>query len=157
MKKSFLVPFVACAVLALSSAISVQAAGGEKYSGLVESFGGGKIVVKTTSHSTGTWILDVNTKVVGNVAKYDWVTVELGKSGHAALVHFDERPTGESGVVKGIRNRILTIKSGSNFTDWNVTPETLGDTTVAVGDEIKVKIYRNHNLAEITIIKHGVK
>jgi hypothetical protein len=34
---------------------------------------------------------------------------------------------------------------------------TLGDTGVAIGDDIGVKVYSNHNLAYIHIIKHGVQ
>ena len=39
---------------------------------------------------------------------------------------------------------------------WNLVDSTLGDTAVSVGDEIGCRVYGNHNLAEITIIKHGV-
>ena len=40
---------------------------------------------------------------------------------------------------------------------WNKVETTLGDRDVAVGDEIGVKVYSNHNLAYVQIIKHGVK
>jgi len=126
------------------------------YYGVVESYGGGQVVVKTTKHSTGTWTVDASTKVEGSIEKYDWVFVELGQGGHVAVLRFEERPTGHAGVVKQINNHVLTVHSGNSMEHWNLVDSTLGDTAVAVGDEIGCRVYGNHNLAEITIIKHGV-
>jgi hypothetical protein len=127
------------------------------YYGVVESYGGGQVVVKTTKHSTGTWTVDSATKVEGSIAKYDWVFVDVSVSGHVAVLRFEQRPTGRAGVVKVIQNRVLTVHSGNSMEKWNVTDSTLGDTAVAVGDEIGCKVYSNRNLAEVTIIKHGVQ
>lgn len=44
---------------------------------------------------------------------------------------------------------------------WNLTETTLTEgisaSEVTLGDQIGVKLYKNHNLAEIRVIKRGVK
>ncbi len=159
MKRNHCASFFACVILALSVGASAFGASEGHYYGVVESFDNGQLVVRTTKHSTGNWIVDASTKVEGSIVKYDWVLVELGRGGHAAVLRFEERPTGHSGVVKGVRDHVLTVHSGSKMENWNVTDATLGDgaTRVEVGDEISVKVYRNHNLAELSILRHGVR
>lgn len=125
--------------------------------GVVESYGGGQLVVHTTKHSTGDWKVGPGTRIEGSIAKYDWVFVELGKGGHVALVRFEERPTGRAGIVKNVHERALTVHSGATMEHWNVTDATLGDTHLEIGDEVSVKVYANHNLAEIAVLKHGVR
>jgi hypothetical protein len=137
---------------------STLRAGESNYYGVVESFGGGEVVVKTTKDSTGHWKIGAATKVEGSIARFDWVLVELGKGGHVAVLRFEERPAGRAGVVKSVADNVLTVHSGANLEKWNLTETTLGEWAgVALGDEVRVKLYGNHNLAEIQIVKHGVK
>jgi len=157
MKRIKSVSILTVIVLSLFLPGSVFGAGETHYYGVVESYGGGQVVVRTTQHSTGTWSVDAGSKIEGSVAKYDWVFVEVAQSGHVAVLRFEERPTGHAGVVKSVNKRVLSVHSGNGVETWNVVETTLGDPAVAVGDEIACKVYRNHNLAEITIIKHGVK
>jgi len=127
------------------------------YYGIVESFGGGEVVVKTTQHSTGHWKIGPESRIEGSIARFDWVGVQLGRAGFVAVLRFEERPAGRAGVVHGIHGRVLTVRSGSDTETWNLTEETIGaGEGVAVGDEIGARLYRNHNLAEIHVIKHGV-
>jgi hypothetical protein len=153
-KRSSILAFT---ILSLFLTGTAFGAGDGHYYGVVESYGGGQVVVKTTQHSTGTWTVDSSTKVEGSVAKFDWVFVEVGQGGHVTVLKFEEHPTSRAGVVKSIKDRVLTVHSGNNMENWNVVDTTLGDTGVAVGDEIGCKVYSNHNLAEVTIIKHGVR
>jgi hypothetical protein len=78
-------------------------------------------------------------------------------SGHVTALQLEEHPTGHGGVVKAINGVVLTVHSGNSMESWNVVKTTLGDTGVAIGDDIGVKVYSNHNLAYIHIIKHGVQ
>jgi hypothetical protein len=129
--------------------------------GVVESFGGGRIVVRTTEKSTGHWKVDSATRVTGSVAHADWVFVEVERSGHVRVLRFEERPTPHSGVVKEVHGRVLSVHSGPNMETWNLTETTITEgisaSDVTVGDQIAVKLYRNHNLAEIRVIKRGVR
>ena len=124
MKRNHYASILAFVIASLILAGTAFGADDGHYYGVVESFGGGTVVVKTTKHSTGTWTVDSTTKVQGAVAKYDWVFVEV---------------------------------AGNSMEKWNLVETTLGDTGVAVGDEIGCKVYSNNNLAELTIIKHGVQ
>jgi hypothetical protein len=145
---------IACLLLAGAN----LRAGESTYYGVVESFGGGEVVVKTTKNSTGHWKIAAATTVAGSIARFDWVFVELGRGGHVAVLRFEERPTGHAGVVKAVAGNVLTVHSGTNLENWNLTETTIGEWAgVTVGDEIRVKVYGNHNLAEIQVIKHGVK
>jgi hypothetical protein len=138
---------------------ALPAAAVRRFYGVVESYGGGQIVMKTTQHSTGTWKVDRATQVTGAIREYDWVSVEVEKSGHVTSLQLEEHPTLHGGVVKAISGNgvVLTVHSGPNMESWNKVETTLGDRDVAVGDEIGVKVYSNHNLAYVQIIKHGVK
>ncbi len=131
------------------------------YYGVVESYGGGMIVVKTIQKSTGHWKVDSATRVTGSIAHADWVFVEVEKSGHVRVLRFEERPTPHSGVVKEVHGKVLSVHSGQNIEKWNLTETTItsgiSDSDVTVGDQISVKLYKNHNLAEIRLIKRGVK
>jgi hypothetical protein len=137
---------------------SVLRAAEGHYYGVVESFGGGEVVVKTTKHSTGHWKVDSSTRIDGSIARYDWIFVEMGRGGTAAVLKFEERPTTHVGVVKIIDGVVLSVHSGASIERWNVVETTLGDAAgVAVGDEVSVKVYGNHNLAEVRVLKHGIK
>jgi len=157
MKRNHYASILAFVIASLILAGTAFGADDGHYYGVVESFGGGTVVVKTTKHSTGTWTVDSTTKVEGAVAKYDWVFVEVAQSGHVTLLKFEQRPAGRAGVVKDVKGRVLTVHSGNSMEKWNLVETTLGDTGVAVGDEIGCKVYSNNNLAELTIIKHGVQ
>jgi aspartate 1-decarboxylase len=56
---------------------------------------------------------------------------------------------------------VLSVHSGSKVENWNLMETTLLNGVAAadlqVGDEIGVKLYKNHNLAELRVIKSGVK
>ncbi|HET6440503.1 MAG TPA: hypothetical protein VFG59_20755 [Anaeromyxobacter sp.] len=148
---------IASAVFALLASGSVRAE--EGYYGLVESYGDGLLVVRTTQHSVGHWRVDGTTRVTGSVAPLNWVFVEVERSGHVRLLRSEERPTTHVGVVKAVRGPVLTVRSGNSTENWNVTQETIlpGPSDFAVGDEVAVHVYRNHNLAEVRILKRGVK
>jgi len=152
--------FLAAGILSLSLAASVARAEGLFY-GRVESYGGGELVVKTTKHSTGHWTVTPETRVTGSIRRGDWVAVELGAGGHIKDLRLEEHPAGRAGVIKKIQGKVLTVHSGPNMETWNLTDETLMDgvaaSDLAVGDEIGAKLYKNHNLAEIRLVKKGVK
>jgi len=43
------------------------------YYGVVESYGNGEAVIRTTAHSRGTWQIDAATRIAGGIAPGDWV------------------------------------------------------------------------------------
>jgi len=133
----------------------------ETFYGTVESYGGGTIVVHTTKHSVGTWKTDGTTKITGAIEALDWVFVDVETSGHVRTLRMEEKPTQHSGVVKEVKGKVLAVHSGPNMENWNLTETTIMNgiaaADVAVGDEIGVRLYKNHNLAEVKLIKHGVK
>ena len=157
MKKITPTSLFAFSILSLFVMGSALPAAANQYNGVVESFGGGQVVVKTTQGSTGTWKVDHATQVTGAIREYDWVSVEVENSGHVTALQLEEHPAGHGGVVKAINGVVLTVHSGNSMESWNVVKTTLGDTGVAIGDDIGVKVYSNHNLAYIHIIKHGVQ
>jgi hypothetical protein len=71
-----------------------------------------------------------------------------------------EKPAGRSGVVKEVKGEVLLVRSGSGQETWNVTPETMLSGIergqFQKGDEVSAKLYKNHNLAEIALLKRGV-
>lgn len=133
----------------------------DHFYGTVEGFGGGNIIVKTTKHSTGHWTIDAATEKTGSIEVGDWVFVEVETSGHLKVLRFEERPTPHAGVIQKIHKNVLSVHSGSDIVNWNLTETTiLNGVTRAdlnVGDEIGVKLYKNHNLAELRVVKSGVK
>jgi hypothetical protein len=56
---------------------------------------------------------------------------------------------------------VLSVHSGSDIENWNLKQTTIlngvSRADLQVGDEIGVKLYKNHNLAELRVIKSGVK
>ena len=158
--KSRSVAVFAAAALSFFLVQSAARADGEYY-GTVESFDGGAVVIKTTKHSTGHWKVDDTTKVNQPVREADWVFVKVETSGHVTDLRFEERPTPHSGVIEKIHDNVLTVHSGPNIEHWNLMETTILDgvarADLAVGDEIGVKLYKNHNLAKIRVIKSGVK
>jgi len=133
----------------------------EQCYGTVESYGGGTVVIRTTKHSTGHWKVNATTKVIGSIEPGDWVAADVEASGHVKSLRFEERPTAHGGVVKKVNGRVLSVKSGANIENWNLTETTImsgvSEAEVTVGDELGVKLYKNHNLAEVRLIKRGVK
>jgi hypothetical protein len=160
MKKMTPTSLFAFSILSLCVMGSALSAAETLYYGNVESYGGGQIVVKTTQHSTGTWKVDSATTVTGSVHKWNWVSAMVETSGHVQVLKVEESPTGHSGIVKAINGVVLSVMSGNAMENWNRVETTLGDgcspSDVAVGDVIGVELYKNHNLAAIRIIKHGV-
>jgi len=147
---------VGCAALA----ISLAAFADDGYYGTVESFDGSQLVMKTTKHSTGHWKVDGATRLAGSVQAGDWVYAFVATSGHVNTLRYEERPTPHAGVIQNIHNQVLTVHSGPNIETWNLKETTLFDGVTAsglqVGDEIGVKLYKNHNLATLRVIKTGV-
>jgi hypothetical protein len=133
----------------------------ENFYGTVESFGGGTVVLKTTKHSTGHWTIDATTKRTSSIEAGDWVFVEVETSGHLKTLRFEERPTPHAGVIQKIHDQVLSVHSGSDIENWNLKQTTIlngvSRADLQVGDEIGVKLYKNHNLAELRVIKSGVK
>jgi len=154
--KRLFVPIACAAFLAAAAGVFADVTG----YGLVESFGGGKIVVRL-EHSTGTWTVDQATKITGGVGVADWVYVSVETSGHVRSVKVEEVPTSHAGVVKEVNGVVLLVRSGNGQESWNVTPLTMMDGIdrgqLQPGDEISVRLYRNHNLAVLKLIKRGVK
>jgi hypothetical protein len=154
--KRHLVFMLSAAMLFLSLAAYAEVKG----YGLVESFGDGAIVVRL-ENSTGHWAVDKATKITGAVAVADWVYVDVETSGHVKTLKVEEVPAGRSGVVKEVKGEVLVVRSGSGEQTWNVTPLTMlsgiDRGQFQPGDEIGAKLYKNHNLASVTLIKRGVK
>ena len=148
----------ASAVVILTASVVYGQAKG--YYGVVQSYGDGAIVI-VMANSTGHWAVDSKTHITGAIAVADWVYADVATSGHVNVLKFEERPAGRSGVVKEVRGIVLLVRSGNGQETWNVTPETMltgiERGQFQPGDEISAKLYKNHNLAEVTLIKRGVK
>ena len=130
------------------------------YYGVVESYGNGEVVIRTTAHSRGTWQIDGATRIAGGIAPGDWVFAEVLTSGHVTTLRFEERPTGHSGVITKINGDVLLVRSGNGTEQWNVV-DTTGLSGVERGglrrgDQIGVKLYKNRNLAELKLINRDV-
>ena len=153
---SLLVP-----LLALALAGSASSAPPGHYYGVVESFGGGEVVLRTTQHSTGHWRVDGSTRVTGAVMAWDWAFVEVEPSGHVKVLRSEEHATPRSGVVKEVHGNVLTDHSGNAMERWNLVETTLasgvepGD--LHPGDAVGVKVFKNHNLAEVRLVKRGAQ
>ena len=130
------------------------------YYGRVESFDGSHLVLKTTQHSTGNWTIDPKTHCEGSVQAGDWVFADVETSGHVKILRFEERPTAHVGVIQKIHDRVLTVHSGPNIENWNLKETTLLDGVAQAdlrpGDEIAVKLYKNHNIATLKVVRSGV-
>jgi hypothetical protein len=137
---------------------SIAYADTKGYYGVVEAYGGGKVVIRTKEKSVGTWTVDTKTKVTGKVQVDDWVYADVETSGHVVKLKSEEHATGHAGVVKSVKGNVLTVESANTSVTWNMTPETafrgVERDAIKAGDNISTKIYKNHNLAEITFIKH---
>jgi hypothetical protein len=149
-------------VLSFCLLASVAAAEGQ-YSGTVESFGDGVLVVKTTKGGTGHWKVVPTTQISGSKSfrAGDWVSLEVEKSGHLISLTFEERPSARAGVIKKIQGKVLSVRSGNDVEDWNIMQTTLlsglSVKDLTVGDAIGAKLYKNHNLAELHVTKSGAK
>jgi hypothetical protein len=151
--------YVCFAVAGLAGTLAAQAAEGSYY-GTVEGFDGNQVVIKTTKHSTGHWKMDAATHQEGSFQTGDWVFAEIEASGHVRVLRFEERPTTHAGVIQKIHNQVLTVHSGPNLETWNLKETTLLEGVAAadlqVGDELGAKLYKNHNLATLRVIKTSV-
>jgi hypothetical protein len=131
-----------------------------KFYGTVESIDDSSVVVKTTKHSTDHGKIDADTKTIGSIKVGDWVFLEVKSSGHVKTLKLEERPAGRAGVIKEIHGIVLTVHSANRIEKWNLVETTLLDDVargdLSPGDEIGAKLYKNHNLAELRVIKHGV-
>ena len=155
-------PFAAVLAITWLLLLSPSAARADgDYYGTVLSYADGTLVVKTTKHSTGHWKVDAATRVNRAVREGDWVFVRVETSGHITELQFEERPAPRSGVIKEIHDNVLTVRSGNGAEEWNLTETTIltdvARSDLAVGDNVGAKLYKNHNLAEIRVIKSGAK
>lgn len=141
-------------------ALSASAYADDSYYGTVEGFDGSELSVRTTKHSTGHWKIDDRTVREGSVRAGDWVYVNVATSGRIKIVRMEERPAERAGVIQKIDKQVLTVHSGPNYETWNLKETTLCDGVSAAdlhpGDEIGVKLYKNHNIATLRVIKTGV-
>ena len=141
----------------LIAATSIAAADTKGYYGVVESYGDGKVVIRTKEKSVGTWTVDAKTKVEGKVEADDWVHADVEPSGHITKLVSEEHATAYAGVIEGVKGNVLTVKSANESRSWNLTPETAvrgaERGALKAGDNIKAKVYKNHNLAEVMFVK----
>lgn len=132
----------------------------EPHYGTVESFDGSQIVIKTLKHSTGHWKVDGHTKREGSIETADWVFADVTTSGHVTTLRLEDRPTPHAGVIEKIHDHVLTVHSGSKTETWNVNEAALLDNVTEAdlqpGEEIGVKMYKNHNLATLRVVKAAV-
>jgi hypothetical protein len=149
---------IAIVAVALLSAMAVYAQA-KGYYGVVQSYGEGSIVI-VMAHSTGHWTVDSSTRITGAIAVADWVYADVATSVHVIALRMEERPAGRAGVVKEVRGEVLVVRSGNGQETWNVTPETMLNGIergqFQPGDAVTAKLYKNHNLAELTLTKRGV-
>ena len=129
--------------------------------GILQSFGNGQVVIRLADQSTGNWTIDKSTRVTGGLQATAWVYVDVEPSGHVKALRVEEVAAQRGGVVKQVKGIVLVVKSGSGEETWNVTPITILQGIDAgrfqPGDEIAARLYKNHNLAEVRLIKRGVK
>ena len=127
--------------------------------GTVESFAGNEIVVRTTQNSIGRWKIDSKTRREGSFSVGDWVFAEVGAADRLKTLRFEERPIARTGTIQKISDRTLTVRTELIVETWNLKETTLTDGVSAsdlkAGDEIAAKLYRNHNLATIRLLKRG--
>lgn len=130
------------------------------YYGVVASYGNGEIVIRTTAHSVGHWKVDRSTHVTGGIEAGDWVFAEVEPSGHVTTLRFEERPAPRAGTIASVNGAALSVRSGSGAEEWNVveTTEVIGIARDQLrrGDNISVKLYKNHNMAELRLIRRDV-
>lgn len=153
--------FHICLALALLGNLAAARAENGFY-GTVESINGDQLVIKTTKHSTGHWKLDNAAQQESSAVQTgDWIFVDVEDTGHIKGLRFEERPTPHAGVIQNIHGQVLTVHSGPNIEKWNLKETTLLDGVAAgdlqPGDEIGVKLYKNHNLATLKVVKAGAK
>ena len=129
--------------------------------GILQSFGNGQLFIRLSDQSTGNWTYDKNTHITGGMQATDWVYVDVEPSGHVKTLRVEEVAAQRGGVVKQVKGNVLMVKSGSAEENWNVTPITILQGIEAgqfqPGDEIAARLYKNHNLAEVRLIKRGMK
>jgi hypothetical protein len=150
-----LLAFLAVLVLGAASA------GAKHFYGTVESFKDGALVVRTTDRSTDHSRVDGSTLVSGKIERFDWVSIEIETSGHARSVKVEEHATSHVGVIKEIKGDVLYVRSGNDTLNWNLKETTIltdiSRDDLKPGDEIGAKLYKNRNMAEVRLIKSGVK
>ena len=122
-------------------------------------------IVVNLKDSTYVCTVDESTKVTGAVVVVvaDWVYVDVDASGHLKTLRVEEIPKPRAGVVKEIRGNgdTLIVRSGIQDETWGVTPFTIlvgiDRGQIRPGDDIGVKILLNNKIAQLMLIKRGVK
>lgn len=116
---------------------------------------GSVVYLTSMSYQQDLFSLDVQTVPTGTGSGFIW-----DAEGHIATLRFEERPTPHAGIIQKIHNQVLIVQSGPNIETWNLKETTLLDgvtqSDLKAGDEIGVKLYKNHNLATLRVVKTGV-
>jgi hypothetical protein len=150
----------AFAAVAIVLTTASESSADRGYYAVVAYYAGGTIEIRTTAHSVGHWRVDGATRIVGGIAQGDWVFADVEPSGHVHFLRFEERPTVRSGVVVEVQGAALFVRSGTGAEEWNVVETTaligIAPGQFRRGDHIGVKLYRNHNLAELQLIQRDV-
>ena len=137
--------------------VSRPAAADEATYGVVTYFDGHRAGVRTATFE-GHWQVDGATTITGPVQVNDWVYVNVASSGHIRVLRSEEHATQMTGVVRGVNGNVLVFASGNATQSWNIAPTTGFAGTVrgqvAIGDELRLAVYRNHNIASLTFIRH---
>ncbi|MDR3415102.1 MAG: hypothetical protein P4L83_02855 [Nevskia sp.] len=133
---------------------------GQAYYGVVDSYADGSVTIRTTGHSTGHWQVDRASHLNGGPSPGDWVYADVDGSGHVDTLRIEEHPIGHTGVVWQVHGGTLTVRSGNGLETWNMVETTtvsgVDRSLFAVGDEVALRGYSNHNLADVRLIKRGV-
>ena len=149
------------AVLLVLCAFAGAARADDHFYGTVESINKNSVVVKTTKHSTDHAKIDASSNLTGHIVAGDWVYLEVETSGHVLVLRLEEHPAPRAGIIKEIKGEELFVRSGNDTENWNLKETTLlngiSRSDLKVGDEIGAKVYKNHNLAEVRLIKSGGK
>ena len=157
MKRHNVAAAAVAAALLLPAAARVVA--GQGYYGVVDSYSGDQVTIRTDATSFGHWLVDQSTHLDGAPVPGDWVYADVDAAGHVSTLHILEHPVGYSGVVRSIRNTTLVVQSGQRTYQWNLAETTslqgVDPAKLAPGDEVAVKVYRNHNLAELRLVKQA--
>ena len=150
--------FAAVAMVFVMLPASPTAADDSKgYYGVVEAYGGGEIVIRTTANSVGHWKIDDKTVVRGEVRVSDWVGAQVELSGRVRFLSFQDRPAPRSGIIQAVDGSALTVRSGTGAEKWFLVATTgyhgVERGRLRAGDEIGALLYKSRNLAEVTLIK----
>ena len=150
---------ISAAVAALCF-LAASARADERTYGTLASHSAGSIEVRT-KNSVGHWKLDASSKVEGALVPFAWVFVEVETNGHVKTLKVEEAPTSHTGVIKQVVRNALIVRSGNAEDHWNLPPTAVYTDadrgSLRTGDEIAVRLYKNHNVAELKRLKSGVQ